>query len=93
MQGAPGWSIAWSSEDERVFGRAKVSTTISLLVTEQHKIDQKFIPLDYLTDQFLQIDIGGALKAPLILESDSPGSNKKFRITVDDSGAITATEV
>ena len=42
-QGAPGWSIAWRSEDEQVFGIAKVPTTVSLPVTEQHKIDQKFI--------------------------------------------------
>ena len=28
-----------------------------------------------------------------ILQSTTPGSNKKFKITVDDSGAISATEV
>ena len=42
-QGAPGWSIAWRSEDEQVFGIAKVPTTVSLPVTEQHKIDPKYI--------------------------------------------------
>lgn len=182
-QGAPGWSIAWHSEDEQVFGIAKVPTTVSLPVTEQHKIDQKFIPhqtvyvnatggndangdgslitnvtldktydeiiallsrgvdvkiirenviLDYLSfnkeegiiflayypfgdqvtlgcairpdnsadvvvsslaDSFLPIDINGELVAPLILKSGTPGSSKKFKITVDDSGAISATEV
>ena len=182
-QGAPGWSIAWRSEDEQVFGIAKVPTTVSLPVTEQHKIDPKFIPpqtvyvnatggdeqetemgvlyanvtldktydeilallkrgvdvkiirenviLDYLSfneegitflayypfdeqatlacairsdnsaavivdslgDNFLPIDINGELAAPLILKSGTPGSSKKFKITVDDSGAISATEV
>lgn len=29
----------------------------------------------------------------LVINSSTPGSNKKFRITVDDSGAISATEV
>ena len=44
MQGAPGWSIAWYSNKEQVLGIARVPTTVSLLVTEQHKIDQKYIP-------------------------------------------------
>ena len=46
-----------------------------------------------LADSFLPIDVNGKLAAPLILGSNTPGSNKKFRINVDDSGAITATEV
>lgn len=46
-----------------------------------------------LTDSFLSIDDNGVLIAPLILKSGTPGSIKKFRINVDDSGAITATEV
>ena len=181
-QGAPGWSIAWRSKNEQVFGIAKVPTTVSLPVTEQHKIDQNLIPpqtvyvnatggndangdgslitnvtldktydeiyallkrgvdvkiirenliLNYLrsqegviifsaylsfdeqvtvtcsirddntaivqisnlTDSFLSIDVNGELVAPLILKSSTPGSNKKFKISVDDSGAITATEV
>ena len=41
------------------------------------KIDEKFIP-----------DVSG-----LIVKSSTPDSTKKFRITVDDSGTITATEV
>lgn len=181
-QGAPGWSIAWRSEDEPVFGIAKVPTTVSVPVTEQHKIDQNFIPpqtvyvnatggndangdgslitnvtldktydeifallkrgvdvkitrenviLNFLssqegviifsaylslgeqvtlacairndntamvqasnlTDSFLPIGIGGELEAPLILGSSTSGSSKKFKITVDDSGTISATEV
>ena len=42
-------------------------------------------------DDFKQID--QKFIPPLILESSTPGSNKKFRISVDDSGTITATEV
>ena len=29
----------------------------------------------------------------IILTSSTPGSTKKFKITVDDSGALSATEV
>ncbi len=47
----------------------------------------------HLTDFFLPIDNNGVLIAPLILQSSTPGSNKKFRISVDDSGAVSATEV
>ena len=32
-------------------------------------------------------------KDSLVIRSSTPGSSKKFKITVDDSGAITATEV
>ena len=181
-QGAPGWSIAWRSEDEQVFGIAKVPTTVSLPVTEQHKIDQNLIPLQTvyvnatggndtngdgsiftdvtldktydeiyallshgvdvkiirenvilnflslqegviifsayvplgkpvtamcsirndntvilqaskLKDAFLSIGSGGELEAPLILKSGTPGSSKKLKITVNDNGAISATEV
>ena len=46
-----------------------------------------------LTDSFLSIDDHGVLIAPLILKSGTPGSSKKFKITVDDSGTISATEV
>lgn len=46
-----------------------------------------------LTDSFLPIGIGGELNAPLILKSGTPGSSKKFKITIDDSGTISATEV
>ena len=44
-------------------------------------------------DSFLSIDNNGELVAPLILKSGTPGSSKKFKITVDDSGTISATEV
>ena len=46
-----------------------------------------------LADSFLSIGSGGELEAPLILKSGTPGSSKTFKITVDDSGAISATEV
>ena len=36
---------------------------------------------------------GEAVAPALILYSSTPNSTKKFRITVDDSGALTATEV
>ena len=51
------------------------------------------VQISNLTDSFLPIGIGGELEAPLILKSSTPASSKKFRITVDDSGAVSTTEV
>lgn len=46
------------------------------------------------TGQFTLRDSTGSLQIfGLILNSSTPNSNKKFRITVDDSGALSATEV
>lgn len=47
----------------------------------------------YLERIFLSIDSDGELATPLILHSSTPGSSKKFKITVDDSGTISATAV
>ena len=58
---------------------ASASHTISIsgFAPEVVKIDEKFIP-----------DVSG-----LIVKSSTPDSTKKFKITVDDSGTLTATEV
>ena len=37
--------------------------------------------------------VDDSVSNPLILPSSTEGSTKRFKITVDDSGAITATEV
>ena len=50
--------------------------SISRLVTEVVKIDEKYLP----TPEY-------------IIPSSTSGSTKKFRITVDDSGNLTTTEV
>ena len=50
--------------------------SISRLVTEVVKIDEKYLP----TPEY-------------IIPSSTSGSTKKFKITVDDNGALTATEV
>ena len=47
----------------------------------------------YLDCIYLRIDSDEALRDPLILHSSTPGSSKKFKITVDDSGSISATAV
>ena len=41
----------------------------------------------------VEIPSGGSVGSSIILWSSTTDSTKKFRITVDDSGAITATEV
>lgn len=42
-----------------------------------------------------QIDtaVGDVLNGNFVIPSSTSGSSKKFRITVDDSGVLTATEV
>lgn len=42
-----------------------------------------------------QIDtaVGDVLSGNIVIPSSTSGSSKKFRITVNDSGTITATEV
>lgn len=37
--------------------------------------------------------VGDVLDGNFVIPSSTSGSSKKFRITVDDSGTITATEV
>ena len=44
------------------------------------------IPEEYIDDAIQRVG------AEVIIPSSTPGSTKKFRVTVDDSGALTATE-
>lgn len=54
-------------------------------------------PTDYYTSVYSgeQIDqaVGDVLYGTFIIPSSTAGSQKKFKITVDDAGTITATEV
>ena len=54
-------------------------------------------PTDYYVHQYSgeQIDraVGDVLNGDFIVPSSTSGSQKKFKITVDDAGTITATEV
>ena len=54
-------------------------------------------PTEYYTSVYSgeQIDqaVGDVLNGTFIIPSSTPGSEKKFRVSVDDSGTITATEV
>lgn len=54
-------------------------------------------PTEYYTSVYSgeQIDqaVGYVLNGDFIIPSSTSGSQKKFKITVDDSGNITATEV
>ena len=45
------------------------------------------LPEEYIDDAIQRVG------ADVIISSSTPGSTKQFRITVDDSGALTATEV
>lgn len=51
-------------------------------------IDEKFIP-----DTIARVDDITAPKTELILTSSTSGSSKKFKITIDDEGVLTATEI
>lgn len=54
-------------------------------------------PTDYYVHQYSgeQIDqaVGYVLNGDFIIPSSTSGSQKKFKIAVDDAGTITATEV
>ena len=54
-------------------------------------------PTEYYTSIYSgeEIDnaVGNVLNGNIVIPSSTSGSAKKFKITVDDSGAITATEV
>ena len=54
-------------------------------------------PTEYYTSTYSgeQIDqaVGDVLNGDFIIPSSTSGSQKKFKITVDDAGTITATEV
>ena len=54
-------------------------------------------PTEYYTSVYSgeQIDqaVGNVLNGTFIIPSSTSGSQKKFQIKVDDSGAITAVEV
>lgn len=52
------------------------------------QLDEKFIP-----DSIARIDDIVAPKNELILNSSTSGSTKKFKITIDDDGILTATEI
>lgn len=54
-------------------------------------------PTEYYTSVYSgeQIDqaVGDVLDGTFIIPSSTAGSQKKFKVTVDDAGTITATEV
>lgn len=54
-------------------------------------------PTEYYTSIYSgeEIDnaVGNVLKGIIVIPSSTSGSAKKFKISVDDSGTITATEV
>ena len=58
-------------------------------------VNFKFAPLKQMPSEFLETDFSGreVSAASVILNSSTSGSTKKFKITVDDTGALTATEV
>lgn len=54
-------------------------------------------PTEYYTSIYSgeEIDnaVGNVLKGNIVIPSSTSGSTKKFKISVDDAGTITATEV
>ena len=72
-----------------------IEERLSLL--EQQIAAQVPTPTEYYTSVYSgeQIDtaVGYVLNGTFIIPSSTSGSTKKFQISVDDSGAVTATEV
>lgn len=72
-----------------------IEERLSLL--EQQIAAQVPTPTEYYTSVYSgeQIDtaVGNVLNGTFIIQSSTSRSQKKFKITVDDAGTITATEV
>lgn len=60
---------------------AEVSTIVK-------QLDEKFIP-----DTIARIEDVNAPKTEFILNSSTEGSTKKFKLTIDDAGVLTAMEI
>ena len=56
------------------------------------KIDKQFLPSDIAYKSYVDEKID-SLKTEFILNSSTEGSTKRFKITVDDSGTISAVEI
>ena len=59
------------------------------------EVNFSFAPLKQMPSEFLETDFSGrdVSAASVILNSSTAGSTKKFKIAVDDTGTLTATEV
>lgn len=68
---------------------ASLTATSSIFSTPDtiHKLDEKYIP-----DTITRVEDIPESKA-IILSSSTEGSTKRFKITVDDEGILTATEI
>lgn len=67
-----------------------VDSSETMYVSSIYKQDETGIvpiPAEYIDDAIQRVG------ADVIIPSSAPGSTKKFKITVDDSGTISATEV
>lgn len=89
---------AYAFEFNSVAANAVVSVVFTRngLVINEGPFDEFVLPEVSTSDnnKFLRV-VNGAWQASsdLIIPSSTSGSSKKFKITVDDSGAISATEV
>lgn len=59
------------------------------------EVNFEFAPIKYMPSEFLETDFSGrdVSAKSVILESSIVNSTKKFKITVDDTGTLKATEV
>lgn len=59
------------------------------------EVNFSFAPIKQMPSEFLETDFSGrdVSAASVILNSSTSGSTKKFKITVDDTGTLKATEV
>ena len=59
------------------------------------EVNFNFAPVKQMPSEFLETDFSGrdVSAASVILNSSTLGSTKKFKITVDDTGTLKATEV
>lgn len=73
----------------------KLEAAIYEVKIETIETAETIVPLDqkYIPDSIARVEDLSAPKTELILTSSTADSTKKFKITIDDEGVITATEI
>lgn len=72
-----------------------VIKSIGVIIRRMNRIvsEIKSVANDAMTAATEAKDIASSIDSKIIVKSSTEGSSKRFKITVDDSGVISATEV
>ena len=95
--------IIYDADENHLTPRVKIGDGINVVSALKFELDEAILNDDYVIINCSDFEIigdnpGGAASSTvtanyIILNSSTEGSNKKFKITIDDGGILTATEV